>query len=94
LLRYIFEYQYLRFSAVADPRTFFLQSTWCAADFIASGVLGGEQFDQLTAAVAQVCDAFAVDESRFRTFAAPLLGTRTVGTSELYRGFVVGPRPG
>lgn len=66
LIRYLVEYQYLRFSAVADRRTFFLRSTWFDADFIATGVLDDARFDALVAAVGRICDAYAVDERWFR----------------------------
>jgi hypothetical protein len=66
LLRYLIEYQYLRFSAVDDRRTYFLRSTWFDADFIATGVLDDAQFDALAGAVARVCDVFAVEERWFR----------------------------
>jgi hypothetical protein len=65
LVRYLFEFQYLRFGALADRRTFFLRSTWFDADFIDRGVLDTARFDALTAAVAAVCDCYAVDESKF-----------------------------
>jgi hypothetical protein len=65
LTRYLHELQYLRFSAVADARAFFLRSTWCDADFIDSGVLRASDFDALAAAVAAICDCYAVDETRF-----------------------------
>lgn len=67
LARYLYEYQYLRFSAVADRRTFFLRSTWFDTDFFASGALTEACFDELAAAVAAICDCYAVDESRFRS---------------------------
>lgn len=66
LVRYLYELQYLRFSAVADRRRFLACSTWFDADFFASGALSHERFDQLAAAVAALCDGYAVDESRFR----------------------------
>jgi hypothetical protein len=65
LLRYLFEYQYLRFSAVPDRRAYFLLSTGCAADFIATGVIDDARFDALVAAVGDICDAYAVDEANF-----------------------------
>jgi hypothetical protein len=65
LVRYLYELQYLRFSAVADPRRFLLDSTWFEADFLASGVLTTARFDQLADAVAALCDGYAVDQSRF-----------------------------
>jgi hypothetical protein len=65
LARYLFEYQYLRFSAVADRKTFFLRSTWFDADCIAPGTVDEAAFDRLTAAVASICDGYTVDESKF-----------------------------
>jgi len=37
VVRYLYEAQYLRFSAVADRRTFLLRSTWLAADVLGRG---------------------------------------------------------
>lgn len=61
LVRYLFEYQYLRFSAVADRHAFFVHSTWFDADFYATGLLDEARFAALTAAVAAICDAYAVN---------------------------------
>lgn len=66
LVRYLYEAQYLRFSAVADPRTFFLRSTWFDAAFLATKVLDAGLYDRLVAAVGNVCDAFAVEEKWFQ----------------------------
>lgn len=66
LIRYLVEYQYLRFSAVSDRRSFFLRSTWFDDDFIATGIVDADGFDALAAAVADICDTYAVDEQRFR----------------------------
>lgn len=67
LVRYLYELQYLRFSAVADRRTFFLRSTWFDADFLDGGGLDEARFDALAAAVGAICDCYAVDERRFAT---------------------------
>lgn len=72
LVRYLYELQYLRFSAVPDPRRFLRDSTWFDADFFASGALTPARFDQLVDAVAALCDGYAVDESRFRRSSAGL----------------------
>jgi hypothetical protein len=66
LVRYLYEYQYLRFSAVPDRKSFFLRSTWFDADFFATGILDEARFERLAAAVAAICETYAVDESRFR----------------------------
>jgi len=65
LMRYLFELQYLGFSAVRDRRTFFVHSTWFDADFLATGVLDAARLDALADAVAAICDCYAVDESKF-----------------------------
>lgn len=66
LIRYLIEYQYLRFSAVENRRSFFLQSTWFDADFIATGLLDETRFDALAGAATRICDGYAVDERWFR----------------------------
>lgn len=66
LVRYLYEYQYLGFSAVEDARTYFLRSTWFDQDLLESGVLDDASFDRLTASVAAVCGCYAVDQRWFR----------------------------
>ena len=66
LVRYLYELQYLRFSDVADHRTFFLRSTWFDADYLETGLIDDATFDALAAAVGEICDSYAVDESQFR----------------------------
>jgi hypothetical protein len=66
LVRYLYEYQYLSFSAVGDPHTYFIRSTWFEEDFVATGVLDADRFETLARAVAALCGSYAVDESRFR----------------------------
>ena len=61
-----FEYQYLRFSGVADPRTFFLRSSWFGEQYLDQGILSEAAFDRLFAAMGRICDGYAVDEARFR----------------------------
>jgi hypothetical protein len=65
LVRYLYEYQYLAFSAVADARTYFLRSTGFDRDLLGRGVLDDASFDRLTASVAAVCACYAVDERWF-----------------------------
>ncbi len=66
LIRYLFEYQYLALSAVPDRRAYFLRSTWFDADFITTGVLSLDRFDELADAAAAIVACYGVDESRFR----------------------------
>ena len=65
LVRYLSEYQYLNFSAVADTAGFFVRSTWFDDDFFTSRVLDPARFATLTAAVRRICETYAVDEARF-----------------------------
>lgn len=65
LVRYLYELQYLRFSAVTEPRTYLLRSTWADADLIDSGLVDDARFDALAAAVSAICDGYAVDERHF-----------------------------
>lgn len=66
LARYLYELQYLRFSAVEDRLDFFVRSTWFDDDFFRAGVLDQTRFELLAEAVGRLCDAYGVDESRFR----------------------------
>jgi hypothetical protein len=70
LARYLFEYQYLAFSAVLDPQRYFRSSTWFDVDFLGSGILDERRFAALTNTVARLCAAYAVDEARFHTVRA------------------------
>jgi hypothetical protein len=65
LIRYLFELQYLAFSAVNDRRGFLVHSTWFDADFFATGILDGAHFTALVERAAALCACWAVDESRF-----------------------------
>lgn len=65
LIRYLFELQYLGFSAVENPRAFFVRSTWFDADFFATGVVDAARFAELADRASALCACYAVDESRF-----------------------------
>ena len=65
LARYAFEYQYLRFSAVADPRRYLLASTWFDAEYLETGILDEARLARLLDTVGCLLDCYAVDESRF-----------------------------
>jgi hypothetical protein len=66
LARYLYEYQYLRFSLIADRRAYFLASTWFDDDFFGTRILDDDRFDRLAAAVGEMCESYAVDERWFR----------------------------
>jgi hypothetical protein len=74
LVRYLYEYQYLRpalgLTTVADPRAYFVDSTGFGTDFLATGILEEKRFDALSDAVGRLAASYAVDDSRFRPFVA------------------------
>lgn len=66
LARYAFEYQYLAFSSVSDPRRYFLGCTWFGEQFLERGVLSEARLEALLMDVRDLCHCHEVDESRFR----------------------------
>jgi hypothetical protein len=66
LVRTLYEYQYLGFSRVTDPRRYFVGTTRLEHDFIACGALDETRFDALAEAARALCTAHAVDRSRIR----------------------------
>jgi hypothetical protein len=66
LVRYLFEFQYLGFSAVEDRRAYLFKSTWFETDYITAGALDERRFDELSASVSRLCACYAIDESRVR----------------------------
>jgi hypothetical protein len=65
LVRYLYEFQYLRFSGVGEARRYFLSSTWFDADFVATRIFDESRLDRAGSLLAAICAAYAVDESRF-----------------------------
>lgn len=65
LVRYAYEYQYLRFSEVEDPESYFLEMTWFETDFFETGVVSESQLADVLRAAQALCDAHAIDEGRF-----------------------------
>src|SRR5262249_19667345 len=88
------EYQYLLpplgLTRVADPRSFFLHSTWFADDFLVTGVLDEDRFDALAAAVARLCACHAVDPARLRL---PVPGPHDSGSAGRYHAAACAWRP-
>ena len=70
LLRYLFEYQYVRpalgLTRVDDPRTFFFASTGIADELFATAVVDEARFDDLADVVARLCTCHAIDRTRLR----------------------------
>lgn len=65
LARYVYEYQYLRFSAMADPESYFLKTTWFSEQYLHNQVLSWERAQALIRCVSEICDCYQVDEERF-----------------------------
>jgi hypothetical protein len=68
LLRYLFEYQYLRpalgFTRIADPRTFLMTSTGMVDELFSTGIVDDPCFDDLAAIVARLCASYAIDPTK------------------------------
>jgi len=77
LTRLLYEAQYLRFSAIADPRSYLLDTTWLRDDFLATRILREEDLDLLLSAAAALCECHDVDGSRFVPGALPSVPWRT-----------------
>ena len=65
MLRYAYQYQYLRLSRIDDPMDFFLKSSWFAEHYYRPGVLSEEQFRRVIDLVGGLCGCYAIDESKF-----------------------------
>ena len=65
LCRQAYEFQYLRLSRIEDPMDWFLKSTWFTERFIQTGVISEALFERLMTNVAQICDGYQIDESKF-----------------------------
>jgi hypothetical protein len=65
MLRYAYQYQYLRLSRIEDPMGYFVKSTWFAEHYYRPGVLTEGQFQQVVNLVGGICDCYAIDESKF-----------------------------
>ena len=71
MVRYAFEYQYLSFSRVAEPMTYFLSSTWFAAEYLQTGVVSESDFAELLRQIAALCATQEIDGAAIRISAAP-----------------------
>lgn len=61
LARYLYELQYLRFSATDDGLEAFFAATDFVADYLDSGLLEPPTFDELQASVTALCDPWEID---------------------------------
>ena len=68
LLRYLFEYQYLRptlgFTRIVDPRTYLVTSTGMLDELFVTGVVDDARFDDLAAIVGRLCASYAIDRTK------------------------------
>lgn len=65
LLRYAYQFQYLRLSRIDHPLAFFLSSTWFPEEYFRRGILNEAQFQELLDRVGDLCDCYTIDESKF-----------------------------
>jgi hypothetical protein len=66
LARYVYEFQYLRFSAVTDGLSFFLGSTWFREEYLAPQILSEARLIRLLDLVGEICDCYVVDTSQLK----------------------------
>ncbi|GAB4183283.1 MAG: hypothetical protein Tsb002_05330 [Wenzhouxiangellaceae bacterium] len=67
LARYAYEYQYLRFTAIADQWSYFIKTTWFAEQYLNNGIVDESRVRELFACVGRLCDGYAVDQRYFQS---------------------------
>lgn len=67
LMRYAYEFQYLRFSRMEDPMAFVNKTTWIQEQYVQPGLLSAQRIHELFMKFTAICDAYRVDEDFFRT---------------------------
>jgi len=60
LARYAYEFQYLGFSRIEDPKRYFFTSTWFANNYIDTGILSREEADRLLDLMGEVCTSYVL----------------------------------
>lgn len=65
LARYVYEYQYLRFSRIDDPFSYFMSSTWFGEQYLKTGILNEDYLKQAIGVLGKLCDCFTIDCSYF-----------------------------
>ena len=65
LPRYAYEYQYLGFSKMADPRRYFFETTWFAQHYFETGLMTRDQAEQMLDLMSRVCACYRVDPEAF-----------------------------
>jgi hypothetical protein len=65
LARYIYEFQYLSFSAMAQPHDYFYASTWFREEYINTRICTPDQAQHLFALMARICACYRIDRAQF-----------------------------
>lgn len=65
ILRDAYEFQYLGLSRITDPKRWFYSSTGFDVLFVKTGFITRVQFEAIADAVASMCSAYSIDESKF-----------------------------
>ncbi len=70
LARYAYEYQYLGFSRMTNPRHYFYASTWFPENYIKTGVLGEEEAGLMFDLMAEVCTSHELVPGALRDYSS------------------------
>jgi hypothetical protein len=65
LARSVYEYQYLRFSALQDPLAYFLNSTWFGEEYLVRRILTERQLGELLDTMGKICACYTIDWTKF-----------------------------
>lgn len=67
LARYAYEFQYLGFSRMADPRHYFFASTWFVDNYIDTGVITRDEAERMLDLMGDVCSAYVLSPDALRS---------------------------
>jgi hypothetical protein len=65
LVRYAYEVQYLGLTQIADPASYFVDSTWFRELIAAPGVATVERMEAILRAVGRLCACYEIDAAAF-----------------------------
>ena len=84
LARYAYEFQYLGFSKMSDPRHYFFESTWFATNYVDTGIVTREEADRMLDLMGAVCRSYTMVPGTLReqASATKLTSAHTVVSSE------------
>lgn len=60
LARYAYEFQYLGFSRMEDPKHYFFASTWFVDNYIDTGILSREEAERMLDLMAEICTSYTL----------------------------------